>query len=122
MATETWAHQAGLRPGCFAVLRVVIHGPTAQRDLASGAGLDPSVVVDLVDRLERAGYVERRRDPDDRRRQLVTITATGRRATKRFAAVSERASAGLTAGLSPTERAELHRLIERVLAGAADEP
>jgi DNA-binding MarR family transcriptional regulator len=62
------------------------------------AGLPVSAVADgllnrasdttrLVDRLERAGLVERLRDPSDRRVVLVRTTAEGRR---RFAAVTPR--------------------------------
>lgn len=41
--------------------------------LAEQLGLDPSSVTALVDRMERAGHVRRRRDPLDRRRVLLEV-------------------------------------------------
>jgi DNA-binding MarR family transcriptional regulator len=54
--------------------------PTGSRlvDLAAAAQLTKQTVGSIVNQLERAGYVERIRDPGDARVRLVTITATGR--------------------------------------------
>jgi len=46
--------------------------------LGRRAGLEPSSVTGLVDRMERAGLVERRPDPTDRRAQRIGLTARGR--------------------------------------------
>lgn len=45
--------------------------------IAEATGLSNSAVTALLDRLERQGFVERRRDPADRRR--VTVVSTGKR-------------------------------------------
>jgi DNA-binding MarR family transcriptional regulator len=61
------------------------------------------------------GYVERRRDPADRRRHVVDLTNEGRKALER----AERAQEGLEdqvlAGLSADERATLRSLLARAL-------
>jgi DNA-binding MarR family transcriptional regulator len=49
-------------------------GPLAPTALARALGFTTGGVTTVVDRLERAGYVRRRPDPDDRRRQLVETT------------------------------------------------
>ncbi len=46
--------------------------------LGRRAGLEPSSVTGLVDRMEAAGLVERRPDPSDRRAQTIWLTAKGR--------------------------------------------
>ncbi|GDY30829.1 MarR family winged helix-turn-helix transcriptional regulator [Gandjariella thermophila] len=59
--------------------------------LAEITGLSTSAVTALLDRLERAGFVERRRDPADRRR--VFVVSTGRHEeelTRIFGLMSER--------------------------------
>src|SRR5207253_1063758 len=72
MATEQWAIDAGFRPPCMGVLSVVAKlGPVSQRAISDHLGLDASDVVGVLDILEQAGMVERRRDPDDRRRHAV---------------------------------------------------
>src|SRR5215813_4123008 len=49
-------------------------GPLAPTDLARLLGFTTGGVTTVLDRLERAGYVRRRPDPADRRRQVVEIT------------------------------------------------
>lgn len=54
-------------------------GPVTTGRIADLTGLTTGSATRLVDRLERAGYVTRERDPGDRRRVLVT-TVPGRMA------------------------------------------
>jgi DNA-binding MarR family transcriptional regulator len=68
--------------------------------------------------LERAGYVARTRDPDDRRRNAVAVTADGEAALERMEAAVQRAQADLLAPLSAAERRELARLLERLVSDA----
>ncbi|QJY50313.1 MarR family transcriptional regulator [Pseudonocardia broussonetiae] len=49
-----------------------VHGPLTPGRLAALTGLSTGTVTGVVDRLERAGFVERVRDAGDRRRVLVT--------------------------------------------------
>jgi DNA-binding MarR family transcriptional regulator len=51
----------------------------SQRELADLMHIEPPTLVRHLDRLEADGYVERRPDPDDRRRLLVFVTTAGRR-------------------------------------------
>jgi len=51
----------------------------SQRELADLMHIEPPTLVRHLDRLESDGYVERRPDPDDRRRLLVFVTPAGRR-------------------------------------------
>ncbi|MFC6936891.1 MarR family winged helix-turn-helix transcriptional regulator [Actinomadura yumaensis] len=57
---------------------VAADGPLSQREVSERLRLDPGDVVGLVDALEEAGYVERRRDPGDRRRYRLDVTEAGR--------------------------------------------
>jgi MarR family transcriptional regulator, transcriptional regulator for hemolysin len=50
----------------------------SQRELAGLMRIEPSTLVRHLDRLEADGYVERRPDPDDRRRLRVFVTPAGR--------------------------------------------
>jgi DNA-binding MarR family transcriptional regulator len=47
------------------------HGPLTPSDLARRAGLHPATMTGILDRLERAGWVTRDRDPSDRRAVLI---------------------------------------------------
>jgi DNA-binding MarR family transcriptional regulator len=49
-------------------------GGVTAGELAAEAGLTSGAITGVVDRLERAGYARRERDPDDRRRVAITVT------------------------------------------------
>src|SRR5439155_4424793 len=63
----------GLAPAdlvCMCLLQ--LHGPATPGWLAEMTGLSTGAVTGMVDRLERAGYVTRAQDPQDRRRVIVS--------------------------------------------------
>jgi DNA-binding MarR family transcriptional regulator len=82
-----------------------------QGAVADALGYDRGQMVGLLDELEERGYVQRRRDPDDRRRQIVSITPEGRRALTKLRALSKKLDADLFSPLDAAERAELHGLL-----------
>lgn len=90
-------------------------GPLAQHELADRLDVDRSQVVGFVDRLQRDGYVTRSQDAGDRRRVLVSLTAAGRTIERQMTAAAHQSQASLLSALSPSEQAELLRLLQRVL-------
>jgi DNA-binding MarR family transcriptional regulator len=118
MAGEPWAVAAGFRPPCLGVLAVVERlQPVSQRVISDTLGLDASDVVGVLDILEEAGMVQRRRDPVDRRRHAVVLTEPGETAARRFAALRAEATDRVLAGLDDDERRQLVDLIDRANAG-----
>jgi DNA-binding MarR family transcriptional regulator len=73
------AHTAhGLKPRQFQILGLLHdHGGLAQRELMKTMGIDPSILVTLLNPLEAEELVTRERDPEDRRRHLVALTRAG---------------------------------------------
>ena len=63
----------------------------------------------LLDLLEADGLLVRVRDPHDRRRHLVTLTAMGRRRLTRAWEAAEAAEADVLSPLSDQEREQLQR-------------
>lgn len=116
MAEDEWAVHAGFRPPCMGVLAVV-HGqqPVSQREISERLGLDASDVVSVLDILEEAGLVERRRDPHDRRRHAVVVTSLGQRAAEHFSTLRAQAEARALAALDHDERGQLADLLNRAL-------
>jgi DNA-binding MarR family transcriptional regulator len=107
---------AGLTSPQFAVLALLANGEELdQRTIADGAALDKSTCGDLVDRLARRGLVEAGPDPDNRRRKLVRITGAGRERLAAAAPQQREVHTAALAGLSETERAELNRLLLKML-------
>ena len=117
MAHEEWAIDAGFRPGCIGVLHTVAQlEPVSQREVSSVLLLDPSDLVGLVDILEGAGLLERRRDPADRRRYALEVTARGQLAVARLRELAREANEEVLAPLDADERSELERLLSRIVS------
>jgi DNA-binding MarR family transcriptional regulator len=105
----------GLHPYHFAILLVLDEGSHEnQGSIAEALGYDKGQLVGLLDELEDAGLVERRRDPADRRRQLVRMTAGGRKTLERLRRLSNQLEDEFLASLSDGERAQLHKLLLRL--------
>jgi len=69
-----------LRPGLFSLLVLAQSNPgICQIDLGTHLGVDKASMVALLDQLERAGLIERRRSTRDRRRQGIFLTVAGAR-------------------------------------------
>jgi DNA-binding MarR family transcriptional regulator len=105
-----------------AVLPHIAASGTRLTELAEKAGLRKQSASQLVEELARAGYVERRPDPADRRAQRVWFTARGRRFLDDAEGVKRAIEASLEQGLGPGSYRELRRLLvatEAALGGEA---
>ncbi len=99
-----------------AVLEVLgVQESSSQRDLAERLGINRTIMVRLVDRLEAAGWVRRDRNPADRRSYVLSLTPAGRGAREDLRREARDREAAVTAGLTPEERARLHELLTRLL-------
>src|SRR3984957_4734019 len=77
-AAELSMSPGGLRPRHLIALKLLRDsGPASQQGLADALSLDPSNVVGLLNELEERGLIARRRDPADRRRHIVELSASG---------------------------------------------
>ena len=107
--------KAGLHPSHHAILAVLDEGSReTQGAIADALGYDKGQLVGLLDELEEAALVERRRDPNDRRRQTVRITPAGRKTLERLRRLSQRLEDEFLAALGEDERRELHALLLQV--------
>jgi DNA-binding MarR family transcriptional regulator len=86
-----------------------------QKELGEALLLDANNLVLLLNVLEARGHVVRERDPQDRRRHVVDITAQGRAALAAAEDAMERADADVLGRLSQKERAELRGLLAKAL-------
>ncbi|WP_333767134.1 MarR family winged helix-turn-helix transcriptional regulator [Streptomyces sp. IBSBF 2435] len=94
-------------------------GPASQQALSDELRIDRSTMVRCIDALEKAGHVQRHRDPADRRAYAVHITDGGRallgEAEREVPGTLDRTLAPLTG----QERAELTRLLAKLVTGTA---
>jgi DNA-binding MarR family transcriptional regulator len=118
-AAEASMPPAGLRPRHLIALTLLSeHGPAGQQGLAEALSLDPSNVVGLLNELEERGLITRRRDPADRRRHIVELSAAGAAELCLAQVRLGRVEDDLFSALSAAERATLYQLLARVVDAA----
>lgn len=88
MANDRIAREFGLGLVDMQTLHLLLLRPeiTTARGIAEASGMPTSTVADIIDRLERAGFVERVRDSADRRRVNLVPTEKIRAVQERYAA------------------------------------
>jgi DNA-binding MarR family transcriptional regulator len=107
------AGMTGRHWGCLTV--IAQEGPMTQQRLGKWMGVDRTTIVAVVDRLEAEGFVERRRDPADRRAYALQVTPEGEAWLKRSGKVILELEDEYLGSLSAAERAKLVELLQRVL-------
>ena len=96
-------------------------GGSSQQQLGQTLMLDPNNCVILLNDLEDFGYVERRRDPTDRRRHIVEMTDAGRRALEHAEEKLETLEDQVLPNLDADERAKLRDLLAKALEAVPDD-
>jgi DNA-binding MarR family transcriptional regulator len=107
------AHTAhNLKPRQFQLLGLLHdHGAMGQRELGETMGVDPSILVTLLNPLEAGGFVSRERDPVDRRRHVVMLTAAGQRHFDNARRAQREVENALFAGLDDDQRQQLSAVL-----------
>ena len=88
----------------------------SQQALAARLGLDPTLVVGLVDGLEDRSLMTRSKDPADRRRNVLALTAEGTAVHDAAVAAAGRAEEAFLDPLTPRQRTELRTALRAVMA------
>jgi DNA-binding MarR family transcriptional regulator len=90
-------------------------------DLGRRAGLEPSTMTGLLDRMERDGLVERRSDPADRRVLKIFLTGTGAGIRETVIGIVDGTLAGVLSGVDAGEIETLKGLLRKVLVNVREE-
>jgi MarR family transcriptional regulator, lower aerobic nicotinate degradation pathway regulator len=110
------ASGAGLRGYHYRLLAALEEwGPASQADLARSTSVDRSDVVTVLGELERLGLIERTVDPDNRRRNIVSITRAGSEQLGVLDRVIDEVQDRLLEPLSENERRQLTKLLRRLV-------
>ncbi|MBI3945937.1 MAG: MarR family transcriptional regulator [Armatimonadetes bacterium] len=106
----------GITPVQFAVLiELYCRDGLSLNSLSERLRADPPTISGVVDCLVSAGYVERRPDPNDRRRLRLFATEKARAIEDELYAADARREAAMTRRLAPEEREALKELLRRVV-------
>ena len=108
----------GMRLKQFAVLSMLRdQGSVSQQALGEQMHVDANNLVLLLNDAEANGWVERRRDPTDRRRHIVVLTDAGVEALKHAEEAIEDVEDQVLGPLNAEERATLRRLLQKAAGG-----
>jgi DNA-binding MarR family transcriptional regulator len=106
----------GMSPRFYGVLLTLIElGPHSQRELSKLLHVNRTMMVALIDAMEAAGLVERRRNPEDRRSYALEPTDKGRRVLPELTAGVKRAETELAAPLTEREHRRLQELLRAIV-------
>jgi DNA-binding MarR family transcriptional regulator len=97
------------------LLSIADFGAASQQQIAERLGIDRTTMVVRIDALEVKGIVSRHPDPDDRRRNVVTLTEPGRKTVTAATAASDKAERDFLSGLSVAEVKQLRDLLVRIV-------
>lgn len=109
--------ELGLSPADVGLLRMIAAQPgRSQQSLAADLGVVPSRVTALIDPLDRAGLVERRRSTGDRRNYELHLTPDAARVMDDIKRTAIAHEADITSALDPDQRKQLIALLQLIAA------
>lgn len=117
----------GLYRGQPPVLRVLWNqeGPT-QTELAEHLKITPATMTKMLQRMEKAGFIQRKTDPEDQRISRVYLTENGRAVQNEVEAVFLQIEKETFAGFTQEERVQLRRFLlqmrQNLLEATGEEP
>lgn len=115
---EEALNEHGLTRPSYLVLLALLEADghrLTQRDLMASVQRTSGTLSVRLARLERAGYVDRERDPDDRRGAIVTLTDGGRERVEAARPAYDDTAARLAAGLPDDDREQFADRLRRWL-------
>ena len=106
----------GLRSGSHSTMALIAANPRcSQSEIARNIGMDKSIVVAIVDDLEKGGLAERQRSTEDRRRNALILTAKGRALMLELDNLGRMVEAPIREALSTEEVEQLINLARRAI-------
>lgn len=106
-----------MTPVQFATMLALAEAPEiGQAALASMIGYDRATIGGVIDRLEAKGLVQRAPDPDDRRSNILTLTAKGISALEAARPEVEAVQEKLLAPLTPAEQVDYEAMCRKILS------
>ena len=114
---EAALNKLGLHTGQeMLLLRLWLEEGIPQSHLAASMGVEPPTATKMLQRMEHAGLIERRPDPEDARISRVYLTERGRELEQPVLEVWKQLETQTVAGLSDMEQALLRRLLMQLAA------
>lgn len=116
------SRMGGLTPGRFSLLVLLRANPGInQTDLSRGVGVDKSTLTPALDQLEKKGLIQRHRTVADRRTYALSLSPAGETLLAELMTKVEQHEKNIVAGLTPSERTTLNRLLKKLARSLGSE-
>lgn len=112
----------GSLPLWLVLLNLTIGRTANQRELAAAVGVREATLTHHLNAMERNGLVARRRDPDNRRVQVVELTAAGRELFATLREVALAFDARLRAGIGDADARTFSDVLQRLASNVGEAP
>ncbi|MFL9842607.1 MarR family transcriptional regulator [Sphingomonas sp. ST-64] len=111
------ARQIGVTNAQWRMLKTLSRNEGSNQGmLAELLEVEPITMARMIDRLEEAGLVERRRDPADRRAWRIHLTEAAQPLIGKLRDIADELVEDALAGISEADRAQMRRTLDRVRA------
>jgi MarR family transcriptional regulator, organic hydroperoxide resistance regulator len=114
--SDTFMDQIGMhRAQATLLCRLFDHDGMTQSEIAEQLSVQGATVTNMLQRMDEAGLVTRRRDPEDNRLVRVYLTGTGRRQERAITEQFMKVEEAIFDGLGPQDRTVLRRVLKQML-------
>jgi DNA-binding MarR family transcriptional regulator len=111
---KIFPHPIGPGQGAFLIC-LVQDNDMRQDDLVSLVGVDKAIGTRVIRKLNDAGYIRRRRDPEDHRAYLLTLTDKGAAMKPVILKVIDSVNMSLFQDFTEEERDTMHNYLDRMI-------
>src|SRR3954451_15424709 len=111
----------GSQPAWLILLALKQQAWRTQQEIAATVGIEGATLTHHLDRLEKSGLIERKRDPTNRRAVLVELTHAGEEMFLKLARAAQEFDKRLRKGLSDTDIDGLRDTLARLRANVGQE-
>ena len=119
---DALAAAGGSLPGWLVLLNVKARSLRNQRELAEAVGIREATLTHHLNAMEASGLIVRKRDPDNRRIQVVELTESGEAAFMRLRDAALAFDRTLRRGLTEQDIAVLDSVLARLAANVGEQP
>jgi len=120
--SDTFMDQIGLhRAQATLLCRLFVQDGLTQSEIAEQLAVQGATVTTMLQRMEEAGLVARRRDPEDNRLMRVYLTDAGRLLERDINAQFTKVEEATFAGIGPQDRIALRWMLQRMLQNMTGE-
>lgn len=109
-------------PQLHSVIWLGVDGPLSMGELARRVGVTEKTITGIIDRLEREDYVQRERDPSDRRVVHVRLTPRGQETAEQLQAQAHDRFRTFLSLLDAEDRTALLRVFEKLVDRLGSDP